>query len=292
MGIGDDFSKFCSDLTVNNAGDISYRYCRITKRLNNEYWNTESDTAHSFYTGSYGRGTARRGFSDLDMIFHLPASMYDQYNRYYSNGQSVLLQNVKTAIEVTYPDTKVGGDGQVVVVQFGDGMRFEVVPAFVNTEGSYTFPDSNAGGSWKTTNPRPEIDAIASRNSVTNGNLIQLCRMMRAWKEVWSVPMGGLHLDTLAYGFIENWPSRDKSFLYYDWIVRDFFTYMKDQDPTQNFWRAPGSGQWVHRRGDFEYKALRCYNLSLDAIRLYDESKIWSARQKWREIFGTAFPDS
>ena len=29
--------------------------------------------------------------------------------------------------------------------------------------------------------------------------------MMRAWKNNWSVPIGGLLIDTLAYQFIENY---------------------------------------------------------------------------------------
>ena len=45
---------------------ISDRYKRITKAINREFWNTDSDTAHSFYVGSYGRGTAV-DTSDIDM---------------------------------------------------------------------------------------------------------------------------------------------------------------------------------------------------------------------------------
>lgn len=291
MGIAEDFSTFCSALIVDNASEISTRYCRITRRLNLQYWDTDSEGAHSFYTGSYGRGTARRGFSDLDMIFRLPDSMRSQYNAYTGNGPSALLQDVRRSIQKSYPDTDIGGDGQVVAVRFSDGMRFEVVPGFLNDDGTYVYPDATGGGSWKTTNPKPEIEAIGDRNLATNGNLIHLCRVARAWKEQWDVPMGGLLIDTLAYAFIENWAHRDKSFLYYDWMCRDFFQFAKDQDPKQEWWRAPGSGQWVHRRGDFEYKALRCYNLSVDAIAAYAD-KAWTARQRWREVFGTSFPDT
>ena len=46
---------------------ISYRYKRITKVVNAEFWNSNSDTAHSIYVGSYGRGTAITT-SDLDLV--------------------------------------------------------------------------------------------------------------------------------------------------------------------------------------------------------------------------------
>lgn len=144
MGVGKDFKLFCDNLTVNNRSDISYRYAEITQRLNRDCWLSNSRTNHSLYVGSYGRGTARRRFSDLDMIFILPPDLYKRYNNNYTyNGQSVLLQTVKNSIKNRYPLTDVRGDGQVVVVPFSDGMRFEVVPGFENPDSSFTYPDSN-----------------------------------------------------------------------------------------------------------------------------------------------------
>ena len=292
MGLADWFRGFCSNLTVKDGGTISTRYKNITKRLNTDYWSTTSDTSHSLYVGSYGRNTAIQGFSDLDMIFQLPYSEYERYNNYAGNGQSALLQAVKTSIEKTYSTTSIRGDGQVILVPFNDGITFEVVPAFINKDDSFTYPDANNGGRWRVTNPKPEIAAIRSRNSATNGNLVQLCRMARAWKRKWDVPIGGLLIDTLAYQFVENWEYRDKSYLYYDYMSRDFFKWMADQD-SKEYWKAPGSGQYVYGKGLFQYKAKRCYNISLEAIEheTANPKREWSAKQKWREIYGTAFPD-
>lgn len=293
MGLAEWFSTFCSNIQVQDGGTISTRYKNLTKRLNTDFWNTNSETSHSLYVGSYGRNTAIQGFSDLDMIFQLPYSVYEQYNKYTGNGQSALLQAVKTSIERTYSTTNIRADGQVIVVPFNDGISFEVVPAFINQDDSYTFPNANNGGSWRITNPKPEIQAIRERNASSNGNLVQLCRMMRAWKNKWDVPIGGLLIDTLAYQFINDWQYKDKSFFYYDYLSRDFFKWMSEQNSEQEYWKAPGSGQYVYGKGLFQYKAKRCYNISLEAI--IDETaspkKEWSAKQKWRDIFGTAFPN-
>jgi hypothetical protein len=293
MGLADWFSTFNGNLQVTATASISTRYKAITRRLNTDYWTTESDTAHSLYVGSYGRNTAIEGISDLDMIFQLPYAVYTQYNNYVGNGQSALLQAVKRSIEKTYSTTSIRADGQVILVPFMDGITFEVVPGFLNTDESYTYPNANDGGRWQTTDPRAEIDAIRTRNAACNFNLVPLCRMMRAWKSKWDVPIGGLLIDTLAYQFIENYQYRDKSYLYYDYMCRDFFSWMASQNESQEFWRAPGSGQYVYGKGLFQYKAKRCYNIALDAIA--HETAVpkqeWSAKQKWREIFGTAFPD-
>jgi len=293
MSLSDWFSTFCKNIQVADGGTISSRYKAITKRLNTDFWDTTSDTSHSLYVGSYGRNTAIDGFSDLDMIMQLPYSKYKQYNEYNGNGQSALLQEVKNSLKKTYSSTDVGGDGQVVVISFTDGITFEIVPAFVNDNDSYTFPDSNNGGSWKTTNPKPEIKAIRDRNSACNSNLVPLCRMMRAWKRKWEVPIGGLLVDTLAYQFIENYEYRDKSYVYYDYMCRDFFKWMSEQDKEPSYWKAPGSGQYVYGKGLFQYKAKQCYNLAVEAIgyETADPKKEWSAKNKWREIFGTKYPE-
>ncbi|MEL7657579.1 MAG: nucleotidyltransferase [Bacillota bacterium] len=293
MGLAEWFSTFCANIQVQDGGTISTRYKNITRRLNSDYWTTTSDTAHSLYVGSYGRNTAIQGISDLDMIFQLPYSVYEQYNNYSGNGQSALLNAVKTSIEKTYSTTSIRADGQVILVPFNDGITFEVVPAFINKDDSFTYPDSNNGGRWRTTNPKPEIEAIRSRNAVCNGNLILLCRMMRSWKNKWNVPIGGLLIDTLAYQFIESYTYRDKSYLYYDFFCRDFFKWMAEQDEDQEYWKAPGSGQYVYGKGLFQYKANRCYNISLEAIAHETASpkQEWSAKQKWRDIFGNSFPD-
>lgn len=290
MGVGENFKAFCDNLIVDNQSDISYRYKRITKRLNLDFWSTDSETSHSLYLGSYGRNTAIKGFSDLDMLFQLPYSEYTRFNNYTGNGQSALLQEVRESIKKTYSVTSIGGDGQVVVVPFTDEMKFEVLPAFLNNNDSYTYPDSNNGGSWKTTNPKPEIDAMQLRDNTYKGNLRRLCRMMRAWKGKNSVSIKGLLIDTLAYQFVGSWEYRDKSYLYYDYMVRDFLLYLSNQDTNKQYWTAPGSGSYVYKIGSFQYKAKQAYNVSLEAIDHDSNSRPYSASSKWREIFGTKYP--
>ncbi len=289
MGVGEDFRGFCGELTINNRASISDRYEQITRRLNLEFRDSESKTNNSFYVGSFGRGTAIRGFSDLDMIYVLPVDVYHQHDKYAGNGQSALLQRVRNAVLKTYSGTAIGADGQVVAVSFSDGMVFEVVPAFLGKDDKYIFPNANDGGSWQVTDPKPEIKAIAALDDECNGNLTNLCRMARAWKSTWNVPMGGLLIDTLAHRFLREWQYRKQAFAFYDWMSRDFFQYLGDE-PERDRWSAAGSGQWIPSRGKFQYKALRCKNLADQAIAHATAEQTWSARQRWREIYGFAYP--
>src|SRR3954454_1766219 len=97
----------------------------------------------SLSIGSYGRDTAAKGVSDIDMYFRLPYSEWKKYNDYQGNGQSALLQAVRRSMQETYPTTSLNGDGQVVVVSFTDKVTFEVLPVFENTADTMTFADSN-----------------------------------------------------------------------------------------------------------------------------------------------------
>jgi hypothetical protein len=292
MSISDKFSSFCNNILIDpdTVGNISYRYGRITKQLNIDYWNTESSTSHSLYVGSYGRGTAIH-VSDIDVLFRLPYEDYLRYDNYSGNGQSALLYDVRNSLRKTYSTSHISGDGQVVKINFDDGVSFEIVPCFHNSDGSFTYPDTNGGGSWKVTNPKPEIEAIRVGNEAWNHNLKRLCRMARAWKDKWDVSMGGLLIDTLAYNFLYSWQYNDKSFFYYDFMTRDFFEYLKNLDTDQDYWLAPGSNQRVYRKGTFEYKALRCYNISLEAINFETNEMPYSANEKWRDIYGSKFPN-
>ena len=131
------------------VSNVQYRYKRITKQLNADFRQMDSETKYSLYVGSYGRGTAIH-VSDIDILIELPYSIYEKYNNYIGNGQSALLQAVRDSVRNTYSTTHIRGDGQVVQLKFDDGICYEIVPGFINKDGeSYTYPDSNNGGSWK-----------------------------------------------------------------------------------------------------------------------------------------------
>lgn len=292
MSESEYFTQFCSNLRMSQdvVDAISSRCKRITKQINKDYWNSESETSNSLYVGSYGRGTDIH-VSDIDLMVILPSSKYHQYNSYSGNGQSALLQEVKESIKKTYSTSYIKADGQVIKIDFTDGISFEIVPGFLNSDKiSFTFPDTNSGGSWKVTNPRAEIQEITTANNNWNKNLKRLCRMARAWKDEWSVPIKGLLIDTLAYNFMSNWQYRTNSYSYYDWMSRDFFNHLMNCDENQSYWSAPGSGQRVYRIGKFEYKAKQCYNIAVEAIQKQSNGYEPTAKSKWREIYGTRFP--
>lgn len=101
--------------------------------------------------------------------------------------------------------------------------------------------------------------------------------------------MGGLLIDTLAHNFLKSTVEYDdKSYLYYDWMCRDFFKYLINE-PDQDHYKALGSGQNVQVKKKFQKKAKKAYELCLKAI---EEGENDTANDKWKKIFGRPFPAS
>lgn len=177
------------------------------------------------------------------------------------------------------------------MVNFADGMKFEVVPGILLKDNAgYWYPDANNGGRWRTTNPFAEQQRMREVNTTTNGNLRELCRMTRAWRRHCGVEISGLLIDTLATSFIQTWAQRDKSYLYYDYLTRDFMLYLLGRDPKQQHWLAPGSGQHVFRTGKFETKASVAYQHALNAVTYDATHRTTARREAFREIYGNHYP--
>ncbi len=209
-------SKYGEVIPMSTRSKISTRNRSITKAINREFWNSTSDTAHSLYVGSYGRGTAV-DTSDIDILVELPKAEYDRYDYYKGNGQSRLLQAVKGAITSAYPRTDIRADGQVVKMTFSDGMKIEVLPAFVTTDWygrtTYSYPDTNMGGNWRSTNPKAEQTAMKSKNSSSRGLLFDTCKHMRYIRDTYysSYHLSGIVIDSFVYVGMENWGWKENS---------------------------------------------------------------------------------
>jgi len=191
---------------------VSYRYKRITQVINSEFWNINSNTEHSLYVGSYGRGTAINT-SDIDILVELPKEEYERFDAMKGNGQSKLLQVLKNAIKKTYPKSEIHGDGQVVVIDFTDGIKFEILPAFRHLDwwgewnGRYDYPDSNMGGKWLTTDPKIEQQAMKDKNKSSNGLIFDTCKHMREIRDnqFSSSHLPGIVIDSFVYHNIGGW---------------------------------------------------------------------------------------
>lgn len=284
MGTAADFKALLDNIKIDNAGQIGKRYGRITKALNQYFYSNDSKAANALQVGSYGRFTGIRGISDLDMLYFLPATQWSRFQ----NRQSYLLQVVKTEIQKAYKNTDIRGDGQVVVVKFKNQV-VEVVPVFCNDDGTFKYPDTHNGGSWKVCNPRAEMLHFRELNDDRKGHLRRLSKMVRAWRARHEVEVSGFLIDTLCYKFFSNLTEYDdKSFKSYDELSLDFFSFLvKEGD--RDFYYAPGSGSKVEVKKSFNKVAKLTKEYCEEAITASDEI---SKNLAWKKVFGRPFPNA
>ncbi|MER6928971.1 nucleotide-binding domain-containing protein [Kocuria palustris] len=286
MKTSEIFDTLLANLKVGDtAVTIGSRRDEITKALNKDFRDKTGCTDYSRMVGSFGRHTAIKGVSDLDMIYILPAGIRADYKG--ETGPRRMLERVRDDLTARYTDTDIRLDQCVVRVRFAsNAFKFEVQPAFENSDGSFDYPDTKAQD-WKVTKPREEIAATTKCNDRTSTNMRHLARMARAWKNQNGVNMGGLLIDTLVHRFFSQTDAHDSAGTgSFDLMVRDFFEFLKDE-PDKDYYLALGSNQQVKVKSRFQPKAKKAYNRCLEAIDLVGKS---SANKKWREVFGTSVP--
>ena len=190
MKTSEIFETLLENLKVGElATTVASRRDEITKALNKDFRDKDGCTDYELMVGSFGRHTAIKGVSDLDMIFILPPGVRSSYDG--DSGPRRILERVRDDLKARYKNTEIRVDQCVVRVRFtSNAFKFEVQPAFENADGSFDYPDTKAEG-WKVTKPREEIAATKECNDRTSTNMRHLARMARAWKNANGVNMGG-----------------------------------------------------------------------------------------------------
>ena len=283
----ENFKTFCNNIELKNLEEMKDTIKKITKKLNKHYYDIEDEEEHMYTVGSVGRGTAIKNTSDLDILFDLPSEIYTRYDNYQNNGQSKLLQDVKEVLLERYPNTKIKGDGQVVVISFNK-YKVELVPGFKQKDETFKYPDSNNGGRWKYTDPLPEIEACVYSDDDTNGNFYNACHMLRAWKNEKGFKFKGLLIDTLINNFFkDNKDYKDVKYSSYLGLIKSIFEFFKNENPDRIYWLAIGSNQQISNddNGNFIKKAKNAYNKLKDTNE--NDNKV---NKLLREIFGKEFP--
>lgn len=284
------FKKFCDEISVSSSQiqHVRERFDRMLTRLKKDYSIVNFEVSGDF-VGSYGRNTAIE-LSDVDVLVVIPHRMYIQYNAHEYNGQSKLLQSIRCSLLKTFSKSDIHVDGQVVRIDFQDNIQFEVVPAFAQRDGSFKTVDTHNGGSWKSTNPRVEQDAIYEMDKAHNYKCRRLARMVRVWRDAHHIPMSGWEIDTLVYRFWRGYNKENLSYECYDWMVCSFFEFLKDVDDSKSYFIAMGSKQHVPVKGLFKKQANYAYRCARNAYINEVKGCTHLADKEWCKIFGNKFP--
>lgn len=274
-------------LSTDDRNDASTKAERVARSLFAKYYPNQTFT-HDCYlpVGSYGRGTATKPCTDLDLLFILPNEVFARINALLGNKQSQLLREMRETLVWTFPRTDLRADRQVVVAPF-ETYAVEIVPAFRLDDGTFLTANSNDGGSWRISAPFAEYNHLHAADIASDGKAAHLTMMAKAWNRECNVGLKSTSIEVLASIFASQWIYRDKGLFWYDWMIRDFFAFLF---PYLNGWtRIIGTNDLIQLGDEWRTKLESAYNRSLKACEYEHADYGLAAAYEWQKIFGNQF---
>lgn len=276
-----EFLDFINEITLTHCQceDAQTKYTGVCQKLYSHYYNGEYDDGKKYLFGSYKTKTNVRPLTedqDVDVLFKIPQSTYDKFDKYESNGQAALLQEVRNILKEKYTTTDtIKAWGKVVFVQFQENHHnVELLPALEQDDGVFLIPNSENGGSWETFDPRAEVERFQTSNESTNGLTRELAKMLKTWAHnTTSMSYKSCKRLDDVITFLDEFYPQGKETTSYAKIVFDFFDYMSSRcgDDIKSYINTALS----HARKALEYDS---------------NEKPVEASEQWRTIFGDKFP--
>jgi hypothetical protein len=288
MGVASRFSQLLENLKLTDTQKSNGAASRESAiwPLNYNYYNTVSGTTNSTFIGSWAKFTRVRPPRDVDVLFTLPYSVYERFEKRTGNKQSQLLQEVKNILAAQFQNTAIRGDGPVVLVPFST-YNVEIVPAFSLTNGRYWVCMTNNGGFYKEVDYSAEVSAMSTSENNTK-NTRDLVRIMKCWQSECYVPIKSFYLEILAIEFLNNWVHRGQSKSYYDWMVRDFLEFLVGK--ANGFVFAPGTYEIMPLGDAWKSKAESAHARAKKACDYEATNSDYLAGDEWQKIFGNFIP--
>lgn len=261
-------------LTKNQREDVKTKYDGVCKKLHDTYYPNIAYTGNTkLLIGSYGKHTNIRPARDVDVVFIMPPEKFDQYNDNTSNKQSQLLQNIKSILEEKYINTPISAFGKIVKLEFADTKHdVELVPAWENSNGTFTIPNSENGGSWEVCDYRKEISEILNSDAQT-GRTKFLIRCVKKWSDQCTAQASSYKIEQSILSFLQ---SRDISRHTSSLLMKDFFEYFLLI--TSNY--------------NLKSHLTTAVNRIQKAYSFESNGKINEATEEWKKVFGNDFPNN
>lgn len=286
----DRFNKFLENIKLTDLQiiDANTKADGVCKKLHDYFYETQYYYGSTkLIVGSYAKGTNIRPARDVDVFFKMPWKEMPDSNLLY-NVQSNLLQRIKNILIEKYSSTDIKADGQVVVINFSNTHFVELIPAFEILsgihQGKFFIPDTTNGGRWKLVDPLAEIRNIIYYDTLTNGNAKILIRMIKCWQKYCQVNIKSFVIEQVVIKFLQQYEYANKTSVYYDWMVRDFFDYLLKNVNGWSFFSD--SYEIVNYGNDWQSKTESAFNRAIKACNYEINKNYYEAALEWKKIFG------
>lgn len=234
----------------------------VLSHLNSYFYESKSPHENGRIFGSYVRGTALPMQSAVDLLYVLPQSLFSYLDRNFAESDARLFELIQQIFKGSQWSVEKASTYDNFYVRNMQPYPVKIWPVIDRLANDYLLLSSLAKRNTETFNPFAIEKAYANEVIVSNGNLLFLSRSVRLWALENQVPLSGFMIDCFAFHFIANSLYRKFAQIYHDCLLRDFFNYLANIEPTQNSWQIPETQNFVYRNGlHFEKQAETAYHI-------------------------------
>ena len=150
---------------------------------------SECDIEDIRFGGSHSTHTDVKGLSDIDML----ADLGDIKG---SKSSNQAIKDFADAIKERLPNTKVSSGVMAVTVEFSDGLKVQILPAFRHQNG-YQIPDPDGKG-WIQTYPKQFRSELTSVNKKHSGQVVPTIKLIKSICDANNIEVSSYHVSNMA----------------------------------------------------------------------------------------------
>ncbi|MBO0525221.1 nucleotidyltransferase [Clostridium botulinum] len=274
------------------------------------------------YFGSFARKTKKRELDDIDIMIGLSGdgTTYNEHsdrielnvpdaatnlkklcndNSNVLNSRKVINKFISMLEDIPqYKKAEMKLNKQAAVLNLTSyTWSFDIVPCFFTSEDSYgktyyIIPDGN--GDWMKTDPRIDRDRVTNVNQKHNGNVLNVIRIMKYWNKRPTMPsMQSYLIENMILDYYES--ISDIASAYVDIEITNVLAYINTHihlsvnDPKGI--QGDINNLSYEERNKIQNRSYNDYYKAIDARNFETDKDYKSSINKWREIFGTDFPE-
>jgi hypothetical protein len=246
--------------------------------------------------GGYAKDTAVGGISGVDLVFVLPDRYRTEPAELAGTGQNVwsaVLRDMTSLLAARFAAVEMSRDGWLSVTAHTpehDPLGVRIIPGFLCGANGYLVPANAAstpGKPWRHMIPKAEKNRLDRVDDDTAQKARHLIRMLKVWRYAASIPVTSFALELLVCEFLSIWTYRQRSALFYDWMVRDFFFWMATQSGRSL--GIAGSGETLTLSDLWLDRVLAARDMAAEAANMERDNQSVAAIACWRRIFGCRF---
>ena len=240
------------------------------KRTIEDKLKSEFDVEDLQFGGSHSTHTDVKGLSDIDML----ADLGDFES---SKSSDQVIKDFVNAIRERLPDTKVSSGVMAVTVEFSDGLKVQVLPAFRDREG-YQIPDPDGKG-WISTYPKHFAQELTSVNQEQSGRVVPAIKLIKSICDANNIEVSSYHVSNLALNAFKGYLG-DKT---YPKMLQHFFNKAKTlcTKPTSD-----PSGQTKYIDGDLsKTDRIRMAKVFAQVEAKVNEAMESTSLNRWKDLF-------